>query len=207
MTRRGDELREHILWIAKTVFLEAGFERASMDVVAARAGASKRSVYAHFESKEKLFLAVIELVRGLFLGKVKRPEDYADDPAEALTRFCGRYVEMLTYRGAIQMSRLTVAETARFPEAAAHYFDLMFAQVAERLAAYLASKFALDPARAQAAAQRLLGQVLYPRYPRTLYGLDPVIETFDPEALAPDFDLTAIATAVDLMLASLEERR
>jgi len=61
MARRGDKLREHILWIAKDVFLEMGFERASMDVVAARAETSKRSLYAHFESKEKLFLAVIDL--------------------------------------------------------------------------------------------------------------------------------------------------
>ena len=37
MTRRGDQLREHLLWTAKDVFLELGFERASMDVVAARA--------------------------------------------------------------------------------------------------------------------------------------------------------------------------
>src|ERR1700704_2001960 len=36
---------------------QRNFERASMDVVAARAETSKRSLYAHFESKEKLFLA------------------------------------------------------------------------------------------------------------------------------------------------------
>src|SRR5580698_6907535 len=52
MTRRGDTLREHILWTAKEVFLEMGFERASMDVVANRAQTSKRSLYAHFQSKE-----------------------------------------------------------------------------------------------------------------------------------------------------------
>jgi len=61
MARRGDKLREHILWTAKDVFLEMGFERASMDVVASRAETSKRSLYAHFESKEKLFLAARNL--------------------------------------------------------------------------------------------------------------------------------------------------
>src|SRR5450755_3901656 len=44
MARRGDKLREHILWIAKEVFLEMGFERASMDLVARRAETSKRSL-------------------------------------------------------------------------------------------------------------------------------------------------------------------
>ncbi|MET0427351.1 MAG: helix-turn-helix domain-containing protein, partial [Microvirga sp.] len=60
MARRGVQLREHILWTAKDVFLELGFERTSMDEVAGRAATSKRTLYAHFESKEKLFLAVIE---------------------------------------------------------------------------------------------------------------------------------------------------
>jgi hypothetical protein len=32
MARRGEKLSEHILWTAKNVFLEMGFERASMDV-------------------------------------------------------------------------------------------------------------------------------------------------------------------------------
>ncbi len=67
-----------------------GFERASMDVVASRADMSKRSLYAHFESKEKLFLAVIELVRGLFLSRLQTPGDYSEKPAEALVMFCGR---------------------------------------------------------------------------------------------------------------------
>src|SRR5580658_6100646 len=99
MARRGDKLREHILWTAKEVFLEMGFERASMDEVAARAQTSKRSLYAHFENKQKLFLAFVELVRGLFLSKLKMPGDYSEKPAEALAIFCGRYVEMLLYEG------------------------------------------------------------------------------------------------------------
>ena len=67
MARRGDELRKHVLQVARGVFLEMGFERASMDEVASRAETTKRSLYAHFESKEKLFLAVIERMRGRFL--------------------------------------------------------------------------------------------------------------------------------------------
>ena len=67
---RGEQLRRHILFAAKDVFLETGYERASMDTVAARAGTSKRSLYAHFESKDKLFLAVLDFVRELYLGRL-----------------------------------------------------------------------------------------------------------------------------------------
>ena len=110
MARRGNQLREHMLWVAKDVFLEMGFERASMDAVASRAETSKRSLYAHFESKEKLFLAVIELVRGLFLSRLKMPGDYSEKPAEALVMFCGRYLELLLYEASIQMIRVSMAE-------------------------------------------------------------------------------------------------
>ncbi|WP_409491095.1 TetR/AcrR family transcriptional regulator [Amycolatopsis sp. cmx-11-12] len=53
--RRGEELRRHILVTAKEVLLETGYEQTSMDTVEARAGTSKRSLYAHFENKDALF--------------------------------------------------------------------------------------------------------------------------------------------------------
>ena len=121
MARRGEKLSEHILWIAKDVFLEMGFERASMDVVASRAETSKRTLYAHFKSKKKLFLAVIELVRGLFLSRLRMPGDYSEKPVDALVMFCGRYLEILLYEGSIRMIRVSMAETERFPEQAAEY--------------------------------------------------------------------------------------
>jgi AcrR family transcriptional regulator len=205
MARRGDELREHILWIAKDVFLELGFERASMDVVAARAETSKRSLYAHFESKEKLFLAVIDFVRGLFLSRLRMPGDYSEQPAEALVTFCGRYLETLLYEPSIQMCRVSMAETERFPEQAAQYFDVLFTQVHARLGAYLKTAFGLSARASAEAAHRLLGQILYPRFPRALFGIDPLAKSFDREALAPDFDLKPIRKAVADLIESLQK--
>jgi AcrR family transcriptional regulator len=205
MARRGDKLREHILWSAKDVFLEMGFERASMDVVASRAETSKRSLYAHFNSKEKLYLAVIDLVRGLFLSKLRMPGDYAEKPAEALVMFCGRYLEILLYEGSIQMCRVSMAETTRFPEGAAQHFDVMFTEVHTRLSAYLKTTFGLSARASAEAAHRLLGQVLYPRFPRALFGMDPLAESFDDEALSPDFDLKPIYKAVAELIESLQK--
>jgi AcrR family transcriptional regulator len=206
MARRGDKLHEHILWVAKDVFLEMGFERASMDEVANRAETSKRSLYAHFESKEKLFLAVIELVRGLFLSRLKLPSDYSEKPAEALVMFCGRYLEILLYEGSIRMCRVSMAETERFPEGAAEYFDVLFTQVHTRLNAYLKATFGLPVKASAEAAQRLLGQVLYPRFPRALFGMDELAESFDDDALAPDFDLKPIRKAVADLIELLAKR-
>jgi AcrR family transcriptional regulator len=203
MARRGDKLREHILWVAKDVFLEMGFERASMDVVASRAETSKRSVYAHFENKEKLFLAVIELVRGLFLNRLRMPSDYSDKPAEALTMFCGRYLEILLYRASIQMIRVSIAEAERFPEQATEYFDQLFTQVHGRVDAYLKTTFKLSAAASREAAHRLLAALLYPRLSRALFGVDELAKDFDREALVPGIDLKPIRKAVTDLLDSL----
>jgi len=206
MARRGDQLREHILWVAKDVFLEMGFERASMDVVAARAQTSKRSLYAHFESKEKLFLTVIGLVRGLFLNRLKMPADYSDEPAEALAMFCARYLEALLYESSIQMLRVSMAETTRFPQGAAEHFEVIFGEVHTRLSAYLKTAFGLSARAGADAAQRLLGQLLYPRLPRALFGLETLVKGFDREALAPVVDLKPIRKAVADLIASLPTR-
>src|ERR1700749_1695132 len=135
--RRGGALPRHILFVAKDVFLGQGYERASMDTVTARAGTCKRSVYAHFESKDKLFLAVLDLVRELYLGRLRTPGAYADEPLEAVTRFCGRFLQLMTWEPQILTCRLTMAEAERLPASSRAYFDAIFTSTEERPAAYL----------------------------------------------------------------------
>ena len=56
--------RESIIDAAIRAFQEDGFDNTSMDRIAEVAGASKRTVYNHFESKEDLFGAVVERFMG-----------------------------------------------------------------------------------------------------------------------------------------------
>lgn len=203
MARRGEQLREHILWTAMDVFLEMGFQRASMDVVASRAETSKRSLYAHFESKEKLFLEFLEHMRRLFLGRLKMPGDYSEKPAEALTLFCGRYLEIVLCQSTIRMCRVVMAETERFPEGSAVYFNVGFSAVQERLTLYLKNTFRLSAKTSADAAERLLGLILYPRFPRALFGLEALPEIFNEENLSPNFDLKPIRAAVANVIKSL----
>jgi hypothetical protein len=126
-------------------------------------------------------------------------------PADALVFFLGRYLEILVYEGSIRMCRVCMAETDRFPEGAAQHFDVIFTEVHKRLSDYLKTAFGLSAHAAAEAAQRLLGQVLYPRLLRALFGLDPLAGSFDDEALSPDFDLKPIRKAVTGMIASLQK--
>jgi len=54
--------RERILEAAMTVFVRYGFRLTSMERVGKEAGLSRQAVYNHFETKEALFRAVVELI-------------------------------------------------------------------------------------------------------------------------------------------------
>ncbi len=49
-----------ILQAARKVFLEHGFSAATTDMIQQQAGVSNSTVYAHYPTKEKLFIAVVE---------------------------------------------------------------------------------------------------------------------------------------------------
>ncbi|BCJ27121.1 TetR/AcrR family transcriptional regulator [Actinocatenispora sera] len=188
--RRGEQLRRHILISAKEVFLETGYERASMDAVAARAGTSKRSLYAHFKSKDALFLAVLELVRELYLGRLRTPDTYASEPDEAVTRYCGRLLQLLVWEPQVHTCRLCISAAERMPASARAYFEAIFASAHQRLADYLTDRYELATADGAALATDLLGRTVLPRVFRTLLGVD------QPNPDEPDEAL--LSTTVDL---------
>ena len=132
-----DERRERIVWAAKSMFLEKGFDAANMDDVAARAGTTKPTVYAHFDTKEALFAAVMELVRGLYLGKLKEPSAYAADPAEAVARFFARFLELVSCRVAVGFQRVALAAAGHSPELTRAVYDTVYGEACRALARYL----------------------------------------------------------------------
>lgn len=90
---RKAEKRKEIIKGAIEAFQQEGFERASMDLVASLARASKRTVYNHFESKKDLLWAVIaELMAGQ--QEMKQIPYSAEDSLESQL---GRFVDAQMY--------------------------------------------------------------------------------------------------------------
>jgi TetR/AcrR family fatty acid metabolism transcriptional regulator len=58
--RRRPERRGEILAAAREIFTNAGFDRASMGEIAARAGCVEGTIYTYFRNKRALFDAVLE---------------------------------------------------------------------------------------------------------------------------------------------------
>jgi AcrR family transcriptional regulator len=92
-----------------------------MDEVAARAAASKVTVYKHFTDKPTLFAAVvteaIDEAEALSRPLVDHLAESTDVERD-LRRFARRHVVDVTQPHLIQMRRMIIAEARRFPELA-----------------------------------------------------------------------------------------
>ena len=118
---RKEEKRRAILDAALAEFLESGFLGAGMDRVAARAGASKVTVYAHFADKQALFGAVC--VRAIADAE-RAGSDLVDALAETtdlpgdLRAFARKHIAGVLAPHLIQLRRMMIGEAQRFPELA-----------------------------------------------------------------------------------------
>jgi len=57
---KRQETKEKLLRSAEQLFNQGGYEKASVDLIAENAGFSKGAFYSNFESKEEIFLALLE---------------------------------------------------------------------------------------------------------------------------------------------------
>jgi AcrR family transcriptional regulator len=60
MSRTTERSREKILEAGFRLFFREGYARVSMEMIAAQAGMTKRTLYNHFDSKDQLLGAVLE---------------------------------------------------------------------------------------------------------------------------------------------------
>ena len=111
---RTESKREAILQAASQVFLESGFEGASMAEIAARVGGSKATLYGYFPSKEDLFIEVMHDAAKHHCERIFASlENDADDLPVALQRFGERMLAVLCQESGIQARRAIIAESGR----------------------------------------------------------------------------------------------
>ncbi len=107
---------------ARTVFLRDGFEGASVDDIAREAGVSKATLYSYFPEKKMM---LIEVARAEFhqLADAAYGSVDLNDPAEKLLLAAAQIIATSTISEfSIQVFRLSVAETVRFPALAREYY-------------------------------------------------------------------------------------
>jgi AcrR family transcriptional regulator len=113
---RGEPRRVELLDAATAVFLEHGYANATIELVVARAGASKSTIYSFFGDKEGLFSALIEERAERILAGLADLEIGGRDVRSGLTHIARQYMDVVMSPDAIGLYRLIVAEGARFPD-------------------------------------------------------------------------------------------
>jgi AcrR family transcriptional regulator len=110
------EVEERILAAARKVFLDRGFEGASIEEIADTARSGKPTIYARFPNKQALFAAA---VTRYVLAKQSRLESYTPVGTTIEERLLGIGVTLLQEALEsewIGLLRLAVGEASRFPD-------------------------------------------------------------------------------------------
>jgi AcrR family transcriptional regulator len=130
----GETPRGQILDVATAVFLEYGYAGATLDLVAARAGASKGTIVSFFDGKEGLFNALIEERADCVLARLRSFEILDADVPRALANAARRYMDVVMSPKAIGLHRLILAKGPRVRNVAASFHRIGQERVAVRVA-------------------------------------------------------------------------
>ena len=128
--------RRQILEGARKVFMDLGFDGASMGEIARAAGVSKGTLYVYFADKSRLFEAIVE-EETLEQGKITFNFDPQRNVTTTLTEFGQAYIAIICRPGGGSAIRTVMAIAERMPEVGRRYYEHVLAQTISRLAAYL----------------------------------------------------------------------
>lgn len=131
--------RRQILDGARRVFMELGFDGASMGEIARAAGVSKGTLYVYFADKNALFEAIVEQ-ECLDQGKFAFDFDLTKDVETTLKNFGRAYIEVLCRPDGGSAVRTVMAIAERKPELGRRFYERVLAHTINRLAGYLDAK-------------------------------------------------------------------
>jgi AcrR family transcriptional regulator len=124
---------------AHKVFMDLGFDGASMGEIARIAGVSKGTLYVYFADKSQLFAAVVER-EAIEQGKIKFDLRPGRDAETTLRQFGQAYIEILCRPQGGSATRTVMAIAERMPDVGRQYYAHVIDRTTRELAAYLESE-------------------------------------------------------------------
>ena len=101
----GSFKREQLLKTALELFAKNGIHATGIDAIVERSGVTKKTLYAHFRSKEELVLAVLRQYDGLARNEfMRRVESYGKTPKTrllAIFDFAERWFQQSNFYGCL----------------------------------------------------------------------------------------------------------
>lgn len=188
----SERKREAILEAAIAQFREHGFQRASMDAIAAAAGVSKRTVYNHFPSKDELFAAILWQLWQRSRALVALGYSAARPLREQLLELLEQKMRLMQDESFLSLTRVALAEMMHTPERARALVERL-SEKEEGVAAWIRAAQADGRLRAvdpQYAAHLLQGQIkAFAFWPQLTMGQPPLDQTQQRQVLADCVDM------------------
>jgi AcrR family transcriptional regulator len=131
--------RHQIMDGARRVFMDLGFDGASMNEIARAAGVSKGTLYVYFADKSSLFEAIVEQ-ESLAHGKTSFSFDPAENVETVLLDFGRAYIEIVCRPDGGSAVRTVMAIAERMPDVGRRFYENVIALTMRRLADYLAAR-------------------------------------------------------------------
>jgi AcrR family transcriptional regulator len=128
--------RRQILDGARKVFMDLGFDGASMGEIARSAGVSKGTLYVYFADKNRLFEAIVEET-ALEQGEIAFDFDASGDAATTLREFGAAYIAMILRPDGGSAIRTVMAIAERMPDVGRRYYERVLQKTINRLAGHL----------------------------------------------------------------------
>ena len=128
---------DQVLEGARKVFLRDGFEGASVDDIVREAGVSKATLYSYFPDKRLLFLEVAKTECAAQSDAAVAQVEASGDIREVMTTAAKRMMRFFMSDVGLQVHRIVVGESQRFPEIGREFYESGPARVHAILRQYL----------------------------------------------------------------------
>lgn len=115
--------RDQIIAGAWRVFMEQGYDAASMNSICKAAGVSKGTLYVYFQDKEDLFVETIREKRLALFRELRTRLHGPGTPAERLSAYGVGVAELLTSEEAIRAQRMVIGMVERMPELGLRFYE------------------------------------------------------------------------------------
>ena len=169
--------RRAILAAATDLFAAKGYGAVSMEAIARAADVSKATLYAYFESKDRLFATIVRVAcQENILAAIAPSEDPPHGPEEiesVLRAIGGRILRFFLDPRTLAVQRLVVAESARFPELGMAFYLNGPAASRESLSAWMTRQPSLRVPDPGMASDHFMGLLRTGLFNRATLGVGP----------------------------------
>ncbi|WP_232017867.1 TetR/AcrR family transcriptional regulator [Cereibacter sphaeroides] len=114
--KEAERISRAVLNEARSLFIANGYDRTSMDEIAARSGVSKRTIYSRYGSKADLLSLVAQQLGDTTMSALEAAEIPRGTPFEVMYALAGQLTAFASDKDIVAMERMTMDMARSFPE-------------------------------------------------------------------------------------------